>query len=142
MRISDWSSDVCSSDLVGDVVEEDAQLVDMLTDKAAVELSSPVAGRVLKIHGVAGDKIAVGGALVTLETDASASESSAAETAPATPAASQTIPAIGSTPASGASPALVNGNDSPARSYPPDSASRSEEHTSELQYLMRISYTV
>src|SRR3546814_4756339 len=98
MRISDWSSDVCSSDLVGDVVEEDAQLVDMLTDKAAVELSSPVAGRVLKIHGVAGDKIAVGGALVTLETDASASESSAAETAPATPAASQTKPAIGSTP--------------------------------------------
>src|SRR3546814_16456802 len=84
----------------------------MLTDKAAVELSSPVAGRVLKIHGVAGDKIAVGGALVTLETDASASESSAAETAPATPAASQTKPAIGSTPASVASPALVNGNDS------------------------------
>src|SRR3546814_757876 len=49
---------------VGDVVEEDAQLVDMLTDKAAVELSSPVAGRVLKIHGVAGDKIAVGGAQI------------------------------------------------------------------------------
>src|SRR3546814_20470253 len=120
MRISDWSSDVCSSDLVGDVVEEDAQLVDMLTDKAAVELSSPVAGRVLKIHGVAGDKIAVGGALVTLETDASASESSAAETAPATPAASQAKPAIGSNPARVASPALVNGNDSPASSAPPD----------------------
>src|SRR3546814_564709 len=110
---------------VGDVVEEDAQLVDMLTDKAAVELSSPVAGRVLKIHGVAGDKIAVGGALVTLETDASASESSAAETAPATPAASQTEPAIGSTPASVASPALVNGNDSPASSSPRDSAAAS-----------------
>src|SRR3546814_18942203 len=78
----------------------------MLTDKAAVELSSPVAGRVLKIHGVAGDKIAVGGALIMLETDASASESSAAETTPATLAASQTIPANGSTPAGVTSPEI------------------------------------
>jgi len=52
---------------VGDVVAEDQQLIDMLTDKAAVELSSPVAGRVVQIHGAPGDKIAVGGPLVTLE---------------------------------------------------------------------------
>src|SRR3546814_947519 len=37
---------------VGDAVEEDAQLVDLLTDKAVVGLSSPVAGRVLQLTGV------------------------------------------------------------------------------------------
>src|SRR3546814_16242720 len=52
---------------VGDVVEEDAQLVDILTDKAAVELSSPVAGRVLQIHGCAANNIPVGGPRVTLD---------------------------------------------------------------------------
>jgi len=51
---------------VGDTVGEDQPLVDMLTDKAAVEIASPVAGTVIQLHGVAGDKIAVGGALVTL----------------------------------------------------------------------------
>ena len=38
-------------------------LVDMLTEKAAVELPSPVAGKVVELKGNPGDKIAVGGAL-------------------------------------------------------------------------------
>jgi 2-oxoisovalerate dehydrogenase E2 component (dihydrolipoyl transacylase) len=54
---------------VGDVVSEDQPLVDMLTDKAAVELPSPVAGTVVELHGQAGDMIAVGSALVTLEVE-------------------------------------------------------------------------
>ncbi|TJY62922.1 2-oxo acid dehydrogenase subunit E2 [Sinimarinibacterium sp. CAU 1509] len=54
---------------VGDVVSEDQPLVDMLTDKAAVELPSPVTGTVVELHGQAGDMIAVGSALVTLEVD-------------------------------------------------------------------------
>ena len=58
---------------VGDVVTEDQPLVDMLTDKAAVEIPSPVAGRIVQLHGAAGDKVAVGGALVTVETSTSAS---------------------------------------------------------------------
>lgn len=52
---------------VGEVVKEDQPLVDMLTDKAAVEIPSPVAGKVLRLHGAAGDKVAVGGVLITLE---------------------------------------------------------------------------
>ncbi|WP_028080353.1 dihydrolipoamide acetyltransferase family protein [Solimonas soli] len=62
---------------VGDVIAEDQQLIDMLTDKAAVELSSPVAGRVVQIHGAPGDKIPVGGALVTLEVSDEAADDDA-----------------------------------------------------------------
>ncbi|NKF22998.1 dihydrolipoamide acetyltransferase family protein [Solimonas marina] len=54
---------------LGDVIEEDQPLIDMLTDKAAVELSSPVSGRVAKIHGAVGDKMPVGSALVTIEVE-------------------------------------------------------------------------
>ncbi|MCB1611478.1 MAG: E3 binding domain-containing protein, partial [Xanthomonadales bacterium] len=54
---------------VGDKVEEDQPLVDMLTDKASVEISSPVAGIVLELCGKAGDMAAVGGPLVILEVE-------------------------------------------------------------------------
>lgn len=68
-----------------DVAEEDV-LCTMMTDKAAVELSSPVTGRVVELAGEPGDIVAVGAALVVLETDANAPVEQAA--APAeTPAA-------------------------------------------------------
>ena len=54
---------------VGDVVTEDQPLVDMLTEKAAVELPSPVAGKIIELHGEAGDMIAVGSPLVVLEVE-------------------------------------------------------------------------
>ncbi|MBL8245057.1 MAG: 2-oxo acid dehydrogenase subunit E2, partial [Rhodanobacteraceae bacterium] len=40
---------------VGDVVKEDQPLVDMLTDKASVEISSPVSGTIIELCGKAGD---------------------------------------------------------------------------------------
>lgn len=55
---------------VGERVTEDQPLVDMLTDKAAVEIPSPVAGVIVALHGEAGDKVAVGGPLLEIETDA------------------------------------------------------------------------
>jgi 2-oxoisovalerate dehydrogenase E2 component (dihydrolipoyl transacylase) len=57
---------------VGDMVKEDQQLADMMTDKATVEMESPVAGRVLAVAGEVGDQIAIGSILVVLETDADA----------------------------------------------------------------------
>src|SRR5689334_14293527 len=53
---------------VGDTVKEEQPLVDMLTDKAAIEIPSPVAGKVVKLHAAAGDKVPVGSVLVTIET--------------------------------------------------------------------------
>jgi 2-oxoisovalerate dehydrogenase E2 component (dihydrolipoyl transacylase) len=54
---------------VGDRVEEDQPLVDMMTDKATVELTSPVAGIVRSLAGKEGQMAAVGSVLVVLETD-------------------------------------------------------------------------
>jgi len=70
---------------VGDQVNEEDIVGTMMTDKAAVELSSPVSGKVLKLAGEPGDMIAVGAPLVVFETDAAAVESAAAEPAAAQP---------------------------------------------------------
>jgi 2-oxoisovalerate dehydrogenase E2 component (dihydrolipoyl transacylase) len=67
---------------VGDRIAEDQAVVDMLTDKAAVEISSPVAGILIEKLGQAGDKIAVGAPLLVMETsDAAAVETNAATSA-------------------------------------------------------------
>jgi 2-oxoisovalerate dehydrogenase E2 component (dihydrolipoyl transacylase) len=57
---------------VGDFVEEETVVGTMMTDKAAVELASPVSGTVVKLAGEPGDIVAVGAALVVFETDADA----------------------------------------------------------------------
>ena len=54
---------------VGDRVEEDQQLADMMTDKATVEMESPVAGTVKSLAGEVGDQIAIGSVLVEIETE-------------------------------------------------------------------------
>ena len=59
---------------VGEFVEEEAVVGTMMTDKAAVELASPVSGTVVKLAGEPGDMCAVGAALVVFETSAKGSE--------------------------------------------------------------------
>ena len=53
---------------VGESVAEDQQLADMMTDKATVEMESPVAGVVKSLAGEVGDQIAIGSVLVEIET--------------------------------------------------------------------------
>jgi 2-oxoisovalerate dehydrogenase E2 component (dihydrolipoyl transacylase) len=53
---------------VGDTVEEDQQLADMMTDKATVEMESPVSGTVVSLAGEVGDQIPIGSTLVVIET--------------------------------------------------------------------------
>lgn len=56
---------------IGDEVAEEDVLGAMMTDKAAVEVSSPVSGQVIALAGEPGDIVAVGAPLVTFEqTDA------------------------------------------------------------------------
>ncbi len=64
---------------VGDRVEEDQQLADMMTDKATVEMESPVAGKVTKLAGEVGDQIAIGSVLVEIETEGAAPAQSETE---------------------------------------------------------------
>src|ERR671915_2033908 len=53
---------------VGDRVEEDQQLADMMTDKATVEMETPVAGKVIELAGEVGDQIPIGSVLAVIET--------------------------------------------------------------------------
>ena len=53
----------------GDSVVEDQVLADVMTDKATVEIPSPVAGRVLALGGEVGQVMAVGAELIRIELD-------------------------------------------------------------------------
>ena len=55
---------------IGDRVEEDSPIADMMTDKATVEMESPVTGVVVELAGEVGDQVLIGAALVVIETDA------------------------------------------------------------------------
>lgn len=54
---------------VGDEIEEDQGIADMMTDKATVEMESPVTGTVVELNGEEGDMLAIGSVLAVIETD-------------------------------------------------------------------------
>ena len=53
----------------GDLVVEDQNLADVMTDKATVEIPSPVHGKVLALGGKVGQVMAVGSELIRLEVE-------------------------------------------------------------------------
>ena len=54
---------------IGDRVEEDQHLVDVMTDKATIDIESPVAGTVVEVAGEVGDVIAIGSMLLVIEVE-------------------------------------------------------------------------
>ncbi len=86
---------------VGDIVNEEDVVGTMMTDKAAVELSSPVTGKVIRLAGEPGDIVAVGAPLVVFETEGAVAE--AAEDA-AVEAAVEPVAATASAAAPAAAP--------------------------------------
>ncbi|GAA0870465.1 dihydrolipoamide acetyltransferase family protein [Brevundimonas basaltis] len=70
---------------VGDMVAEDQILADIMTDKATVELTSPVAGKVTAAHGQVGEQLAVGSPLVEFEVEGAGNASGEAPPSPASP---------------------------------------------------------
>lgn len=99
---------------IGDVVDEEDTLCSMLTDKAAIELSSPVSGRVVSLGGEPGDVLAVGSPLIVFETDTPAT-AAAAPSEPAASASTKSIPA-GDQPAAAAT--AVGGAEHKVRTSP------------------------
>ena len=71
---------------VGDEVKEDQPMVEVMTDKATVEIPSPVKGRVVEHGGNEGDVVQVGSVLVVIETGKDEVEAKPVHTAPHTPA--------------------------------------------------------
>ena len=63
----------------GDTVAEEDVIVEVMTDKASVEVPAPVSGRVLSTTGAPGEMVPVGAELIVFETDVGA----AGEAAPA-----------------------------------------------------------
>jgi 2-oxoisovalerate dehydrogenase E2 component (dihydrolipoyl transacylase) len=63
---------------VGDNVKDEQALVDIMTDKATVELASPVSGRIVALNGEEGTKAAVGSELVVFEVEGMAQPVAAA----------------------------------------------------------------
>lgn len=76
---------------VGDPVREDQGLADVMTDKASVEIPSPVAGRVLALGGEVGQMLAVGSELIRIETSATDLGGLVLAPRPATPAAAPAV---------------------------------------------------
>lgn len=74
----------------GDSVAEDQALADLMTDKATVEVPSPVAGRVLALGGEVGQVMAVGGELIRIEVEGAGAGD--ADAAPAPAPAAQAAP--------------------------------------------------
>ncbi len=54
---------------VGDTVDEDQEIVDMMTDKATVPMESPVNGKIVEIAGEEGDMVSIGAMLVVVEVE-------------------------------------------------------------------------
>ena len=78
---------------VGDTVKQEQDLVDVMTEKATVEMTSPVAGKIVALHGRLGEKAAVGAPLVEFDVEGAsnaAGEASLAAPAKAEPAAKRT----------------------------------------------------
>jgi 2-oxoisovalerate dehydrogenase E2 component (dihydrolipoyl transacylase) len=75
---------------VGDTVAEDQILADVMTDKATVEITSPVSGVVMAVHGEAGRQVPVGGPLVSFKVEGKGNVAASAPVAaaPSTPSGS------------------------------------------------------
>ena len=90
-RLPDLGEGTVSAEIVawhvrpGETVAEDQPLVEMSTDKAVVEVPSPVGGRLLSVAGQPGDAVAVGAELAAFDTAAQpAADGDGAGTAAAT----------------------------------------------------------
>ena len=77
---------------IGDMVEEDQPIADMMTDKATVEMAAPVSGRIVELAGNVGDQIPIGSTLAVFETEGGEATAEPAP-APATAPKADPVPA-------------------------------------------------
>jgi 2-oxoisovalerate dehydrogenase E2 component (dihydrolipoyl transacylase) len=81
IRVPDLGEGIAEVELVawhvqpGETIAEDQGLADVMTDKASVEIPSPVAGKVLALGGEVGQMLAVGSELIRIDTEAASAAS-------------------------------------------------------------------
>jgi 2-oxoisovalerate dehydrogenase E2 component (dihydrolipoyl transacylase) len=129
IKVPDLGEGVAEVELVawrvnpGDRVAEDQALADVMTDKATVEVPSPVAGRVLALGGEVGQMLAVGAELIRIEVgDGNATATAPAEReSPAGQAPASEVPASVAPPRvapASEPPHGIESTQSPARHKP------------------------
>ncbi|WP_130929706.1 dihydrolipoamide acetyltransferase family protein [Pseudomonas sp. Sample_20] len=91
---------------VGDLVVEDQVLADVMTDKAMVDIPSPVHGKVIALGGQPGEVMAVGSVLISIEVEGAGNlkESAAPAAVKEAPVAPKVEAAVESKPAAAAAP--------------------------------------
>ena len=99
IRVPDLGEGIAEVELVawhvkpGDAIAEDQVLADVMTDKATVEIPSPVAGKVLALGGEVGQMLAVGSELIRIEVENAGAAPTAGDATAAAPAAVAAPPA-------------------------------------------------
>jgi 2-oxoisovalerate dehydrogenase E2 component (dihydrolipoyl transacylase) len=101
----------------GDQVSEDQLIVEVMTDKAAVEVPAPVSGTVVSVTGAPGEKVAVGSPLIVFELNDGAKAGDSAKAASPVPAAAAKAAGVSAPLASVASAA-------PPKTAPPQAAAQ------------------
>lgn len=113
MRVPDLGEGSVSAEVIawkvaaGDTVREDAPLVELSTDKAVVEVPSPVSGLVVAVSGKPGDTLAVGSELAVFEVEGALEGAGVPSAAPSARPASPAPSARPAPPASPAPPVAV-----------------------------------
>ncbi len=95
---------------VGDMVVEDQVLADVMTDKAMVDIPSPVHGKVIALGGVPGEVMAVGSILISIEVEGAGNVKESAQSAPvkeAPVAAPKVAAVVDSKPVAAAAPRVA-----------------------------------
>ncbi|HZO21184.1 MAG TPA: dihydrolipoamide acetyltransferase family protein [Steroidobacteraceae bacterium] len=98
----------------GDQVSEDDVMVEVMTEKAAVELPAPISGRVISTTGAPGDRVPVGSELIVFETASGVQDEA--------PSGATTDRSSGDTPAVAAAAAAAPAAPRESRSASPPSA--------------------
>jgi 2-oxoisovalerate dehydrogenase E2 component (dihydrolipoyl transacylase) len=113
MRVPDLGEGSVSAEVIawkvaaGDTVREDAPLVELSTDKAVVEVPSPVSGLVVSVSGKPGDTLAVGSELAVFEVEGALEGAGVPSVAPSARPASPAPSAPPAPPAPSAPPVAV-----------------------------------
>lgn len=110
IRVPDIGEGIAEVELVvwhvqpGDMVAEDQAIADVMTDKASVEIPSPVAGKLLSLGCAVGEFIAVGAELVRLEVEGAGNLKEGAGAAPAAVPVAAPVVAASATPVAAPAP--------------------------------------
>src|SRR5690606_34758788 len=108
---------------VGDTVQEDQVIADVMTDKATVQVPSPVTGKVLALGGRVGEILPVGAELLRLEVEGQGNAAADAAALPHPDGASTPVESLTpTTPAPSTPPPPASPTSAPPTSAPPTSA--------------------